>query len=235
MKELRAIQRANGYIPATALHELSERTGTPLYQIQGVVSFYPHFRTTPRATRRGAGLRRSLLPPARRAPRCSPRRRSAWPGRRRPAPSSAPSSCLGRCDRAPACAVNDVIVTRVTRRLADGRRRRGGRRHPAARRCRSSVIRASSTSIPTGPASAYGAARKLAASGDTDALIASLKASDLRGLGGAGFPHRPQVGDRAQRAGRPEVHRLQRRRERAGHDQGPLHHEQRRRICWSRG
>jgi len=47
MKELRAIQRANGYIPATALNELSERTGTPLYQIQGVVSFYPHFRTTP--------------------------------------------------------------------------------------------------------------------------------------------------------------------------------------------
>ncbi len=47
MKELRAIQRANGYIPATALHELSERTGTPLYQIQGVVSFYPHFRLTP--------------------------------------------------------------------------------------------------------------------------------------------------------------------------------------------
>ena len=47
MKELRAIQRANGYIPATALHELSDRTGTPLYQIQGVVSFYPHFRLTP--------------------------------------------------------------------------------------------------------------------------------------------------------------------------------------------
>ena len=41
---------------------------------------------------------------------------------------------------------------------------------------------------PYGSGERYGAARKLAASGDADALIASLKASELRGMGGAGFP-----------------------------------------------
>jgi len=186
MKELRAIQRANGYIPATALNELSERTGTPLYQIQGVVSFYPHFRTTPAPPvevlvcddlschRRGAA---ALL--------AETQERVA---------GSAPvgsvvraSSCLGRCDRAPACAVNDVVVTRVTgdslmdavAAAAAGTPLRGD-----------AVVRdpRKLDADPYGSGERYGAARKLAASGDTDALIASLKASDLRGMGGAGFP-----------------------------------------------
>ena len=41
---------------------------------------------------------------------------------------------------------------------------------------------------PYGAGERYGAVRKLVASGDTNALIASLKASGLRGMGGAGFP-----------------------------------------------
>jgi formate dehydrogenase beta subunit len=186
MKELRAIRRANGYIPATALHELSERTGTPLYQIQGVVSFYPHFRLTPAPPvevlvcddlschRRGAA---ALL--------AETQERVA---------GSAPvgsvvraASCLGRCDRAPACAVNDVVVTRVTgdslmdavAAAAAGTPVRGD---PVVRDARKLDV------DPYGTGERYGAARTLAASGDTNALIASLKASELRGMGGAGFP-----------------------------------------------
>ena len=48
--ELRAIQRAHGFIPVTALRDLSERARVPLYQLHGVVSFFPHFRTTPPPT-----------------------------------------------------------------------------------------------------------------------------------------------------------------------------------------
>ena len=186
MKELRAIQRANGYIPATALNELSERTGTPLYQIQGVVSFYPHFRTTPAPPvevlvcddlschRRGAA---ALL--------AETQERVAGSA---PAGSVVrASSCLGRCDRAPACAVNDVVVTRVTgdslmdavAAAAAGTPLRGD---AVVRDPRKLDV------DPYGSGEPYGAVRKLAASGDTDALIASLKASDLRGMGGAGFP-----------------------------------------------
>src|SRR5205807_3169074 len=45
--ELRAIQRAHGFIPVTALRDLSERARVPLYQLHGVVSFFPHFRESP--------------------------------------------------------------------------------------------------------------------------------------------------------------------------------------------
>jgi formate dehydrogenase/NADH-quinone oxidoreductase subunit F len=186
MKELRAIQRANGYIPATALHELSDRTGTPLYQIQGVVSFYPHFRLTPAPPvevlvcddlschRRGAV---ALL--------TETQERVA--GSAPPGSVVRAASCLGRCDRAPACAVNDVVVSRVTAdslmdavaAAAAGTPIRGD-----------AVVRDPRTLDvdPYGAGERYGAARKLAASGDTNALIASLKASELRGMGGAGFP-----------------------------------------------
>jgi formate dehydrogenase/NADH-quinone oxidoreductase subunit F len=186
MKELRAIQRANGYIPATALHELSDRTGTPLYQIQGVVSFYPHFRLTPAPPvevlvcddlschRRGAA---ALL--------AETQERVAGSAPTGSVVRSA--SCLGRCDRAIACAVNDVVVTRVTAdslmdavtAAATGTPIRGD---TVVRDTRKLDV------DPYGAGERYGAARKLAASGDVAGVIASLKASELRGMGGAGFP-----------------------------------------------
>src|SRR6266704_7050679 len=45
--ELRAIQREHGYLPGSALQALSERIQTPLYQLQGLASFFPHFRLAP--------------------------------------------------------------------------------------------------------------------------------------------------------------------------------------------
>ena len=51
--------------------------------------------------------------------------------------------------------------------------------------------------------------------------IDAVKASGLRGRGGAGFPDRHEVAVRRQEVAEAEVHLLQRRRERAGHVQGP--------------
>ena len=45
--ELRLIQDEHGYLPVEALRALSARTGTPLYHVQGVASFFPHFRLAP--------------------------------------------------------------------------------------------------------------------------------------------------------------------------------------------
>jgi NADH:ubiquinone oxidoreductase subunit F (NADH-binding) len=99
---LRAIQDRYGYLPTEELEFLALRRRIPLYQIQEVVSFFPHFRRTapPAVTvhvcqnmachvRGAAGLIDSV------------RREFAGPiaeGRL----SVEGVSCLGRCDRAPA-------------------------------------------------------------------------------------------------------------------------------------
>src|SRR5215472_13261224 len=45
--ELRSIQKEHGYLPAEELRALSERAGAPLYRINSVASYYPHFHLTP--------------------------------------------------------------------------------------------------------------------------------------------------------------------------------------------
>ena len=96
------------------LQALSDRTQTPLYQIHSVASFYPHFHLTPPAKAEihvcadmschlngSCELRADLV--------------------RRFAGTSAEDvqikdvSCLGRCDQAPAVAVNDEIFTELSR------------------------------------------------------------------------------------------------------------------------
>src|SRR5713226_4745323 len=49
IEELKSIQRQHGYLPAEQLVKLSKKIETPLSQIHGVASFYPHFRLSPPA------------------------------------------------------------------------------------------------------------------------------------------------------------------------------------------
>ncbi|MEA2284349.1 MAG: NADH-quinone oxidoreductase subunit, partial [Solirubrobacteraceae bacterium] len=44
---LTAIQRRCGWLPREELVTLSRDVRRPLYEIEGLVSFYPHFRTSP--------------------------------------------------------------------------------------------------------------------------------------------------------------------------------------------
>src|SRR3954449_5234516 len=44
---LNAIQRRCGWLPREELVTLSRDVRRPLYEIEGIVSFYPHFRTDP--------------------------------------------------------------------------------------------------------------------------------------------------------------------------------------------
>jgi formate dehydrogenase beta subunit len=183
--QLREIQRAHGYIPVNALRELSERTGEYLYALHGVASFFPHFRLQPppplevlvcddlSCHRRGGA---ALL--------AATRERVASTG---PAGAVVRAvSCLGRCDRAPACAVNETIVSRVTpETLAEhvASAAAGGSvavEHVAPDTARLAVD-------PYGDGPRYGAARDLATGGEAAAVVARLKAADLRGMGGAGF------------------------------------------------
>ncbi len=183
---LHAIQRQQGWLPHDALVELSRETRRPLYEIQGLVSFYPHFRTSgpPPAIEVGVcrdlacWLRDDFVEPEAVA--------SHYEG---DADASVrPVSCLGRCDVAPAAVVNGEPVT-VARLGEAVEAARAGALAPAA-------AQRPDRTWPTDPyagadetAHRYTVLRSaLAGAPDPDAAIEELKASNLRGMGGAGFP-----------------------------------------------
>ena len=105
---LHAIQREHGWLPREELVKLSRDTRRPLYEIEGLVSFYPHFRTGPQE-----GLEVAVC----RDLSCRLSRENA------DIPEGAvvhEVSCVGRCDQAP--------VTVVEERYPEARR--GSERRP---------------------------------------------------------------------------------------------------------
>src|SRR5688572_5759435 len=184
--ELRAIQQRHRYLPEGELRALAERLEVPLFHLQGVASFYPHFYLQPPARAEvrvcddmschlngGATLLRSL------------ESRSAVFGASEV--NVRPVSCLGRCDLAPAIVVNDAIYESAT--IADADRlitnALNGTPNPL-------LVHPARTRVAMdpyeSPADRYAVVKRLAASGDRDSVVATLKGSALRGLGGAGFP-----------------------------------------------
>ena len=111
--DLRAIQLRHGFLPRAELESLSSRTQTPLYQIHSVASFYPHFHLAApaRAEVRVCADMSCHLNGACEL-RADIERRFA--NTRRSEVEIRDVSCLGRCDHAPAIAVNDHIFTDVT-------------------------------------------------------------------------------------------------------------------------
>ena len=185
-EELRAVQRQFGYLPADQLHALSAKLKIPVSQIHAVASFYPHFNLSPppkvdvricadmSCHLRGAcELREDLKRAFQGAPESEITIRDA--------------SCLGRCDSAPALSVNDTIYSSVSREetLEIARAAISGRGLP---RVPVSRVRAILSTDPYKGAGEYAAVRRLVGSQDFLGTIATLKASGLKGLGGAGFP-----------------------------------------------
>jgi NADH:ubiquinone oxidoreductase subunit F (NADH-binding)/NADH:ubiquinone oxidoreductase subunit E len=200
---LQAIQERIGWLPREELEALSRDTRRPLYEIQGLVSFYPHFRSTPppkvalhachdlSCWLQGADQRLAAL-------------RDRYDGDAEVEFTEV--SCIGRCDAAPAVAVNecpaaaddaDALITAVrSRHRADPVPRvyGGGAPwlndpYPAA----------------SGAPERYAALRKLL-SGElgTDDVINALTGSGLRGMGGAGFPAGRKWGLVAAQAASPK-------------------------------
>ncbi len=182
--ELHAIQDAHGWLPREELEALAQRTRRPLYELQGLVSFYPSFRTEPPAPVRidvchdlPCWLRGSDDELATLRDRYGSDAEV----------EVAEVSCLGRCDVAPAVAVNEhpaplaetdglVVAARDGGVPLAGTVRYGGDEPwpndpyaPGEERYR--LLRA----VLSGEL------------GPTD-VIASLKEAGLRGMGGAGFP-----------------------------------------------
>jgi NADH:ubiquinone oxidoreductase subunit F (NADH-binding)/NADH:ubiquinone oxidoreductase subunit E len=173
---LTEIQRRHGWLPREELVALSREWRRPLYEIEGLISFYPHFRTEPPG-RTQVAVCHDL---------------SCWlqGGEERLAELRErydddvelhEVSCLGRCDVAPAAAVDEqpVPVEHLGEALAGrwaaaealqpGERRPNDPYEPGDERYR--VLR-----------------RVLAGELTTEQVIDALKESGLRGMGGAGFP-----------------------------------------------
>src|SRR5260370_6303191 len=96
-------------------------------------------------------------------------------------------SCLGRCDQAPAIAINDHIFAEVTaghdeqiaRSAIRGEDIHEGHHERARIACKAD---------PYGDGEKYGVVRKLVQTKDWDSVLAQLKTAALKGMGGAGFP-----------------------------------------------
>jgi len=96
-------------------------------------------------------------------------------------------SCLGRCDHAPAIAVNDQISEGVTAENAEDLVRRA-LRGEEPREDHPQTARVACASDPYPGTEKYGALRAALATKDWDGVLARLKEAELRGMGGAGFP-----------------------------------------------
>lgn len=181
---LHAIQERVGWLPREELVTLARDVRRPLYEIEGLISFYPHFRTEPpkrvalHACRdlscwlQGADERIAAL-------------------RERYGQDTeielVEVSCIGRCDAAPALSINEHPATAgEADTLVNAARE--GEPPPVATRSY-----AGGGAWPNDPYSSagerYGLLRAvLAGDVNTGQIITALQDSGLRGMGGAGFP-----------------------------------------------
>jgi len=184
--DLRGIQLRYGFLPKAELEGLSQRTQTPLYQIHSVASFYPHFHLAPppKAEIRVCADMSCHLNGACEL-RADLERRFA--NARAEDVQIRDVSCLGRCDHAPAISINDHIFTDVTAEHAE-QMARGAMRGEDIQEPRPEQARIACKADPYGESEKYGVVRKLVESKDWDSVLAQLKAAELKGMGGAGFP-----------------------------------------------
>jgi len=184
--DLRAIQLRYGFLPKAELEGLSQRTQTPLYQLHSVASFYPHFHLAPppKAEIRVCADMSCHLNGACEL-RADLERRFA--GSRPEDVQIRDVSCLGRCDRAPAVSINDQIFSDVTAGRAE-QMARSAMRGEEIQESHPQHARVECKADPYGDSEIYGVVRKLAQTKAWDEVLAQLKAAELRGMGGAGFP-----------------------------------------------
>ena len=186
--DLRAIQLRYGFLPKVELEGLSQRTLTPLYQLHSVASFYPHFRLAPPAK---AEIRVCADMSCHLNGACELRTelQRRFAGCRPEEVQIRDVSCLGRCDHAPAISINDEILTEATAASAEQMARRASRGEEVAEP-HPERARVECKADPYGDSDdkKYGVLRRLVESRAWDDVLAQLKAADLRGMGGAGFP-----------------------------------------------
>jgi formate dehydrogenase/NADH-quinone oxidoreductase subunit F len=180
---LTAIQRRCGWLPREELVTLARDVRRPLYEIEGVISFYPHFRTSPPKS-----VQLAVCHDLTCWLHCSDERIRETRAKYGDEVDIeiVEVSCLGRCDVAPAAAVDERPLPLAEADAAIAAARGGGHDEPEA-------LRREDERRPNDPyepgAERYRLLRRaLAGELRPEAIVAALNDSGLRGMGGAGFP-----------------------------------------------
>jgi formate dehydrogenase beta subunit len=182
--ELRAIQASYGYLPADQLQKLSAKLKRPVSEIHAVASFYPHFylKPPPKVDVRVCGDMSCHL---RGGDAVTQSINQAF-GSQAAEITVKHVSCLGRCDTAPALSLNDHIYSGVSPQSAvemvAAASVGGLPKHPP--------LPPRQKGLKTDPYDGlgnYDGVRRFIKDRDASSVLAALKASTLRGLGGAGF------------------------------------------------
>ena len=182
---LNAIQREHGWLPREELTRLSRETRRPLYEIEGLISFYPHFRTAapPKvevtvchdltcwlhgADERIAEIRERFGDDVEIEVR--------------------EVSCIGRCDVAPAATVHELPLP-IAEAPGAVEAARKVRSPPPARSCEKRTLAQRPVRRRRDDDERYAAVKAILAGELTaERVIETVKGSGLRGMGGAGFP-----------------------------------------------
>lgn len=184
--ELRAIQHEFGYLPADQLQLLANKIDVPVSQIHAAASFYPHFHLTP-PPKAEVKVCADMTCHLRGGDQLKSQLEQSCRGRSATDVSVRDVSCLGRCDSAPAISINDRIYSGVAAPQAVGMVRdvlAGGQLPPEPRERLNVRI----ASDPYQGSPQYSVVRRVIETRDWAGIIATLKGSGLRGMGGAGFP-----------------------------------------------
>ena len=184
--ELRAIQASYGYLPTEQLHKLSAKLKRPVSEIHAVASFYPHFYLKP-PPKVDVRVCADMSCHMRGGPQVCQAIDQAFGSHPATEITVKNVSCLGRCDTAPALSLNDHIYSDVTPQSAvemiAAATVGGLPKHPARPPGQKGL-----KTDPYDGVGNYDGVRRFVKGGDVNMVLAALKASTLRGLGGAGFP-----------------------------------------------
>ncbi|HKV03552.1 MAG TPA: NADH-ubiquinone oxidoreductase-F iron-sulfur binding region domain-containing protein [Candidatus Acidoferrales bacterium] len=183
---LREIQHRFGYLPPDELRELARKTDVPLYRLHGIASFYPHFRLSP-PPKADVLVCRDMSCHLRGACDLQARLEGKFQSVSGADATVRGVSCLGRCDHAPAVAVNDRIYAGMAEVQVEEVIRGVLSQEELPEPARS-IRGVKCASDPYAAGDRYGVVKRLVASRDWNSTFEMLKSSGLRGLGGAGFP-----------------------------------------------
>lgn len=184
LQQLNELQAEHGWLPEEVLRAFSESSGTPLYRIQEVASFYPHYRLAPPP--------KACVTVCRDAA-CHLRDAEGYLDRIASGLSHDASieveavSCLGRCEHAPAACIDDVPILGGDAATVVGMAKGDlplppdePTDTPQSWPSDPHASRDEHYSVLRGLLDAREAARQ--------DVPATLEAAGLRGMGGAGFP-----------------------------------------------
>jgi formate dehydrogenase beta subunit len=194
VQKLREIQHRCGWLPDRELRELSISTETPLHRIHEVASFFPHYRLH-QGPKVHVAVCRDMACHLHGAPALEQAlaRFASEVGGQEVEVTGV--SCLGQCDSPPALAINDACFWGISASQTRARIRAAlGNEHVHQQRADRSPLGWRIDIYDGEPR--YEAVRFLAVDVEggltldhrRDQVIEALKVSNLRGMGGAGFP-----------------------------------------------